>query len=200
MSTESRPLSVNRRRLLQGASWAAPAVVMTAAVPAMALSQQDLNLGVMFDGGGGANGYLNSVYFNLGTVYSGDAPYTLTAPVQVTLNVVGLLNSTNDERSFTAGSDYGTLTRGAYNKTTHTTTLTWTLPAGTSIPKLSTGTNVPDILFSFRDGLTGAGRLTNKIVVTSVTGALLSVPSAAPVDSSVVKDNNKSAVSPDGIY
>ena len=57
---------------------------------------------------------------------------------------------------------------------------------------------MPDILFSFGDGLAGVNRITNKIVVTAVNGASLS--QTLPVDSSVLKDKNKRAISPDGIY
>lgn len=165
-------------------------------VPAYAVSNESM-FGFNFDGGGGANGYLNSAYLNFGTTTG--SSYTLATPVTVTVNVVGLLTATNDERSFTVGSSNGSISRQTYNTATHTTTITWTIPAGTVVPPLATGgTALPDILFSFRDGLTGAGRLTNKIVVTSATGARLS--QTLPLDSSVVKDKNQGAVSPDGIY
>ena len=67
------------------------------------------------------------------------------------------------------------------------------------VPPLATGgTSLPDILFSFGDGLSGTKRITNKIVVTSITGG--ATTQTLPLDSSVVKDKNQGAVSPDGIY
>ncbi|WP_460476801.1 hypothetical protein [Brachybacterium huguangmaarense] len=56
-----------------------------------------------------------------------------------------------------------------------------------------TSNSIPDILFSFGDGLAGGQRITNKIVVTSISGGRMN---GLPVDSSVATD--VSGVSPDG--
>lgn len=196
-----------RRALLRTAAWTAPIVAASVAVPAYALSQQDERFGILFDGGSNSNGFLGNSYLDFGVATGSTAPYTLTSPIVITFSVVGLLTTATAERDYTAGSSYGTLSRGAYNSTTRTTVFTWTLPAGTSIPRVGTGTNVPDVLFSWRDGLQGLSRVTNKVVVTSITGGVItqvnsstSATSQLPADSSVAKDNNQSAVSPDGIY
>lgn len=174
-----------------------PVVASAAAVPAVAASPTNPDLAVLFDGGGGANGYLNATYFNLG-VPAINSPMTLQATVTVVINVVGLLETATDERSFSVGSSYGTVSRGSCNSATRTTAITWTLPAGTRIPKIGTGTNVPDVLFTFGGGASGAGRITNKLVVVSVSGGTIVSPQTVPVDSTIVKD--VSGVSPDGIY
>lgn len=189
-----------RRRLLKGVTWAAPTVVAATAAPAYAASQNDIAFGVLFDGGGGSNGFQNSMYLNFGVVSGGAAPFTLKEPIVLTIDVVGLNPNTTAERSFSAGTSYGTVSRAPYSTTTRTTTITWTLPAGMTIPALSTASNVPDALFSFRDGLAGTQRISNKVVVRSISGARLTQPSSVPVDSSVVKDVDRNAVSPDGIY
>lgn len=189
-------MNITRRQTLAGAAWSAPLIIVSATVPAYAASNEAV-FGFNFDGGGGANGFQNSTYLNFGT--TNGTTYTLQSPVTVTVNVVGLLTNATAERSFSAGSSNGSISRQTYNSSTRTTTITWTIPAGTVIPPLATGgTALPDILFSFRDGLSGAGRITNKIVVTSVQNARLS--QTLPLDSSVVKDKNQGAVSPDGIY
>lgn len=187
-------MNISRRQTLAGMAWSVPVVVASATVPAYAASGI---FAVNFDGGGGANGFQNSVYLNFGT--SNGTTQTLTKPVTLTINVVGLNTNTTTQRSFTAGSSNGTIGTKTYNSATRTTTFTWTIPAGTSIPPLATGgTALPDILFSFGDGLAGFNRITNKIVVTSVSG--ISLSQTLPIDSSVVKDKNQGAVSPDGIY
>lgn len=187
-------MAISRRQTLTAAAWSAPVILASAAVPAYAAS------GIFafnFDGGGGANGYMNSTYLNFGT--SDGTTRTLSTAVVVTLNVVGLNTTVTSERSFTAGSSNGAISRQAYNSTTRITTITWTIPKGTVVPPLATGgTALPDILFSFGDGLSGTKRITNKIVVTSITGGATTQP--LPLDSSVVKDKNQGAVSPDGIY
>lgn len=188
---------ISRRRLARGAAWSVPVVVSAAAVPAVAASPTNPDFAVLFDGGGGANGYLNSTYVNLG-VPATNSPITLQATVTVVINVVGLLATATDERTFTAGASIGDISRGKYNSATRTTTITWTIPAGTQIPKIGTGSNVPDVLFSFGGGASGAGRITNKLVVVSVSGGTVVSPQSVPVDSSIVKD--VSGVSPDGIY
>lgn len=194
---DTRP---SRRSVGKGVAWALPAVMIGAPAPAMAASQPSTKFAVAFDGGSGANGFLQSVYLNFGLAPGEQAPFTLTSPVTVHFNVVGLLAGTTDQRDFSASTSDGTLSRGTYDATTKSTPFTWIIPAGFSITTIGTDSSLPDVLFSFRDGLTGAGRLTDKIVVTSVTGANVTSPSAPPVDSSVVKDYNKSGVSPDGIY
>lgn len=186
-----------RRQTLVGAAWSAPIVLASATVPAYAASNEG-PYGFNFDGGGGTNGLLNSVYLNFGT--TNGSTQTLAKPVVVTVNVVGLNVNRSAERSFSAGSSDGTIGTRSYNSTTRITTFTWTIPAGKVIPPLTPLSNaLPDILFSFGDGLSNGQYITNKIMVMSVTGVnRLSQP--LPIDSSVVKDYDKNAVSPDGIY
>ncbi|WP_126855761.1 hypothetical protein [Kocuria sp. HSID16901] len=192
---------LRRRSIIKGGAWSAPVIVATAAMPAQAASPTNPDLGVLFDGGGGADGYLNSVYVDLGVPATG-TPMTLQAPLVMTLNVEGLLTAATDERAFTVSASLGSVSRGAYNVSTRTTTITWTLPAGTKLPKVSTASGVPDILFTFQDGesKTTTGRIKNKIVITSVTGGTIVTPSSTPIDSSVVRDVNQGAASPNGIY
>ncbi|WP_143467959.1 hypothetical protein [Kocuria massiliensis] len=141
------------------------------------------------------------MYVDLGVPAAG-TPMTLQAPLVISLNVEGLLTAATDERAFTVSASLGSVSRGAYNVSTRTTTITWTLPAGTNLPKVSTASGVPDILFTFQDGgsKTTTGRIKNKIVITSVTGGTIVTPSSTPIDSSVVRDVNQGAVSPNGIY
>lgn len=194
------PRSSPRRTVIKGAIWSVPVITAAANAPAYAASNT-VPFGIMFDGGGGANGYLNSAYLDLGISRKvARTTYTLINALVVVVDVIGLSGPAANERSFTAGSSYGTLSRAAYNASTRTTRLTWTLPAGTMIPKLSTANSVPDILFSFRDGATGNGRVTNKIVVQSVRNGYINDPAAPPLDSTVVRDQNQGAPSPDGIY
>lgn len=194
--------SIGRRKFAKGAAWSAPAIIATAAVPAYAASPTNPNLGVLFDGGGGANGAYNTVTVNLGLATSSTtSTLTLQTPIVVTFNIVGLLPAATDERSFYAVTSFGSKTRSSYNVATHTTTMVWTIPTGTVTPKLARGSDVPNILFTFNDGdsSTTDGRITNKIVITSVTGGTIVQPNAVPVDSSIVKDYAP-GVSPDGIY
>lgn len=186
--------------LVKGALWSVPVIVAASNAPAYAASNV-APFGILFDGGGGANGYLNSAYLDLGIARTSPLnSYTLIEDLVVTVDVIGLSGPAANERSFTAGSSYGSLSRADYNSATRTTRLTWILPAGTVMPKLSTSNSVPDILFSFRDGATGIGRVTNKIVITSIRNGYITDPHGPPLDSSVVKDQNHGAVSPDGIY
>lgn len=180
--------------MLRGAAWSAPVVAVSAVAPAMALSQQDARFDVLFDGGGGSNGFVNSAYLDLGTA-KGSGPFTLLQPLIITVQVVGLQANATSERGYGVGSSNGSISRGSYDPATRTTTITWTIPAGTVIPEVGTATANPDILFSFRDG--GAtNRITNKIVVTGITNG--GFVKSLPIDSTVVKD--VSGVSPDGIY
>ncbi|WP_346846234.1 hypothetical protein [uncultured Rothia sp.] len=189
-------MKISRRQTLAGATWSAPIILASSAIPAYAVSNE-ARFGFNFDGGGGANGYQNSVYLNFGT--TDGSTYTLQKPVVVTVNVVGLNTNTTTQRSFTSGSSNGTIGTKTYTAATRTTSFTWIIPAGTQIPPLATGgTALPDILFSFGDGLAGGQRITNKIVVMSAQNARVS--QSLPLDSSIAKDINKGAVSPDGIY
>ena len=189
----------SRRSVIKAAAWSTPVVVVGA--PAAAHAASPPGFAVEFDGGGGSNGYLNSVYLNLGTVTgSSTSDFTLTAPLVITIAVIGLNPNTTTERSFAPSSSHGTVVRGAYVTATRTTPVTWTLPAGEVIPLLGSGTRNPDLLFSFGGGLSGGVRITNKIVITGVAGGGITSPSAPPIDSSVVRDKNQGAVSPDGIY
>ncbi|MDO4917944.1 hypothetical protein [Kocuria sp.] len=190
----------SRRTLLKGAAWSVPVIAMAADAPAYAASNE-AQLGAVFDGGSGANGYLNSTYLNIGLARDGNlTSYTLVTDITVYVSVVGLLGATRDERSFGASTSNGTLTRGTYNADTRTTPFVWVIPAGTALVKASDASSLPDIFFRFQDGLTGAGRLTNKIVITGILNGRLSDPSTPPVDSSVVKDYKSGNASPDGIY
>lgn len=189
---------VDRRRLMTAAAWVAPVIMVGTAAPAFAASTPPL--GVNFDGGSGANGLYNTMYFNLGVASGCPAPYTLTQDLVITLDVVGLLTDATRERSFTATSSDGRVQRSSYNATTRTTTITWTVPAGSVLPVEGNATTNRDLLFVFQDGLSTAGRITNKVVVRSITGGVIASPSSVPIDSSVVGDYNQSRVSPDGIY
>lgn len=192
VDSSTRP-GASRRALLRGASWSVPTAAVAAVAPAYEASQPDVTFGVLFDGGGGANGYLTSTYLDLG-VAIGPKPFTLTAPLVLTIDVVGLNPNTTTQRSFTPSSSDGTIGTRAYNTATRTTTFAWTIPAGTVVPATGTATANPDILFSFGDGLSGSERITNKIVATSISGGRMN---GLPIDSSVAKD--VSGVSPDGI-
>lgn len=204
----------SRRHLLRRASWAAPALAVSVAAPAVAASPHDIAYGINFDGGGGSNGFFNSAYLNLGWA-TGTQPagtvLTLAEPLVVTIDVVGLNTAAPDERSMEFGSSDGAIVRRTYHQATRTTTLVWTIPVGRRIPVNGTATANPDVLFTFRDGASStsaAGRITDKIVVRSVAGGRITealttngaVPADLPIDSSVVKDCKRGAVSPDGIY
>ena len=188
-----------RRTLLKAAAWSAPVIVAASAAPAFAASPPNQQFGVVFDGQGGANGYFNTTYLNLRAADSVGA-FRSTAPVYVTVDVVGLLTNTTSERSFSANTSTGSIQRSSYNATTRTTQLVWTIPAGTYFPAENTTAAVPDILFVFGDGLTGQGRITNRVVVTGISGGRIVQPGSLPLDSSVVKDFVASRASADGIY
>lgn len=195
---ESTP-GTPRRTLLKATAWSAPVIVAASAAPAFAASPPNQQFGVVFDGQGGINGTLNSMYLNLRAADSVGA-FRSTAPVYVTIDVVGLLTNATSERSFTASTSTGSIQRSRYNATTRTTRLVWTIPAGTYFPAENITSAVPDILFSFGDGLSTQGRITNKIVVSGISGGRIVQPGSLPVDSSVVKDFVTSRASADGIY
>lgn len=186
---------VSRRSVTKGAAWSLPVIGVTAAAPALAASVAPL-YDIKFDGGGGSNGFMNSVYINFGTINSTKG--ALPSAVVVSFNIVGLnASASNYQRSFTVGTSTGTMVRSAYNSTTRTTSFVWTIPAGTKYDSMTNG--AIDALVSFGDGLApNLQRITNKIVVTSVSGVVIA--SGMPLDSTVVGDMNKSAVSPDGKY
>ncbi|EYT49542.1 hypothetical protein [Brachybacterium muris] len=191
------PVFGNRRALLRGIGWATPTAVVSTVVPAYAMSQHDVRFDVNFDGGSGANGFYNTTYLNLGIAPGGTAPFVLTQDLVISVEVVGLNPDSSRERSFSAGSSDGTIVRGTYNPATRTIPLTWTIRAGRSIPRAGIATSNPDIYFIFNDGGL-SNRITNKIVITSITGG--STSRALPIDSSVIKDYRSGNVSPDGIY
>lgn len=195
---ESLPVT-RRRTLLKAAAWTTPVIVAASAAPAYAASPPNQQFGVVFDGQGGANGYLNTMYLNLGAAETVGA-FTSTAPISVTIDVVGLLQNARDERTFTASTSYGSIRRSAYDSATRTTRLVWNIPSGTFFPAANIANNIPDILFSFGGGLSSQGRITNKIVVTSISGGRTVQPGSLPLDSSVVKDFVSSRASSDGIY
>lgn len=173
-------------------------MAVASAAPAMAATPPTQRFGVAFDGGGGANGLLNSMYMNLYST-TGQS-ITLTEPVTLTVDVVGLTGSGTAERSFTGDSSNGSVVRSSYNRATRTTRFTWTLPRGTVVPTTKVATANPDILFSFGDGGDSGGRITNKVVVRTIAGGRITAPSGLPLDSTVVKDYDQKAASPDGIY
>ncbi len=77
------------------------------------------------------------------------------------------------------------------------------ISAGTRVTSESRSSRNPRILFTFRDGAlstSGAGRITNKVVIRSIAGGRIVEPGSLPLESSVVKDYNQRATSPDGIY
>lgn len=198
MPEAPRTSSTTRRTVLHAAAWATPTIAVAAAAPAMAATPENQRFGVVFDGGGGGNGILNSTYLNL---YSTTGlSITLTEPVTITVDVVGVTGSGTAERSFTAGSSNGAIVRRTYDQTTRTTRIIWTLPVGTVVPTSQVATANPDILFSFGDGGHIGGRIRNKIVVRSIAGGRITAPSGLPIDSSVVGDYDQGAPSPDGIY
>lgn len=194
------PHGLPRRRVLQAAAWSAPVIALAAAAPAQASSPPSSTFAIEFDGGGGANGALNSMYVNLMTLPS-VSEITLEAPLTITVDVIGLSERARDERDFTAGSSGNRIQRSSYNPDTHTTRLEWMIPAGTRVTNRSQSSRNPQILLSFRDGASatpGAERITNKVVVRSITGGRIVAPTSPPLDSSVIKDLR--GVSPDGIY
>lgn len=196
------PSTISRRRVLHSAAWSAPVVALAAAAPAQAASPPSSTFAIEFDGGGGINGFLNSAYLNLMTLPSVEE-ITLEAPLTITVDVIGLSKLARDERDFTAGSSGNRIQRAAYNPDTYTTRLQWMIPAGTRVTNRSQSSRNPQILFSFRDGASktdGADRITNKIVVRSITGGRIVAPGPLPLDSSVVKDVRTDKRSGDGIY
>ncbi|MCT1366509.1 hypothetical protein [uncultured Kocuria sp.] len=190
---------LSRRDIAKGAAWSAPLVAATAAIPAYAASPTNPDLAVLFDGGGGSDGYFNSAYLNLG-VPASDTPITTQAPITMVIDVVGLNPNATDERSMTFGSSFGSVSRSSYNSSTFTTTITWTIPENTQLPVAKRGSGAVNVLFTFRDGASSKGRITNKIIIRSVSGGTIVSPQTVPIDSSVVRDANQGAVSPNGIY
>lgn len=203
MSGTPSPSNTSRRTVLRAAAWATPAIAIATAAPAMAVSPEQVQ--VLFDGGGGSNSYFNTAYVNLlppGGV--GSPTITTTHTLVFTIDIIGLNTLANDERSMGFAAHRGsTFQRAAYNATTRTTRIIWTVPAGSTINGTARGAEKTNLEITFRDGASstsGAGRITNKIVVRSVTGGTVVGPNQLPADSSVIKDYYRGAVSPDGIY
>ncbi|WP_369067134.1 hypothetical protein [Kocuria carniphila] len=195
--TESTP-GTRRRTLLKAAAWTTPVIVAASAAPAYAASPPNQQFGVVFDGGSGANGFYNTTYLNLRAAAT-VGEFRSTAPIYVTVDVIGLNTNATRERSFSAGSSDGSIERSSYDAATRTTRLVWTIPAGTLFPAANTAATVPDIYFIFNDGGL-SNRITNKNVVRSISGGRIVQPTSLPIDSSVVKDFNSGNASPDGIY
>ncbi|MFB6574327.1 hypothetical protein [Kocuria palustris] len=89
----------------------------------------------------------------------------------------------------------------AYDPATCTTRLQWMIPAGTRVTSESRSSRNPQILFTFRNGASstsGAGRITNTVVIRSIAGGCIVEPGSLPLDPSVVEDLR--GVSADGIY
>lgn len=198
-SSNHDAVRVTRRRLGKATMWTLPTIVAAGAVPAYAATPDSPTFGFQFDGGTFANGIPKLVFLNFGVAPGAAAPYTSASTITVTFDVVGL-NMTDGapERSMTITSSHGDITRGSYDSATRTTTFTWAIPAGTNFPTVSTSLGVPDVSLAFGDGFSFRGRVTNKIVVTSVSGAIVSSPGPLPLDSTIVKD--LSGPSGDGIY
>lgn len=194
----ARPYS--RRTALQAVAWGVPTIAVAGQAPAMAVSPNSQRVGILFDGGGGSNGWVNTVYVNL-MAPDGQA-YTTTAPMTFIIDVVGLNEKAQDERSFDLNARQGTsVQRGSYNPATRTTRLTWTVPAGSRVTPEQLGGAKTNLAIEFLDGASstrGAGRITNKVVVRSVTGGVIVSPTSPPIDSSIVRDVR--GISPDGIY
>lgn len=93
------------------------------------------------------------MYVNFGVAPSTSSTVLLSQAIAITIDVIGMNPSATAERSFTVSSSYGTVSRSAYKASTRTTTITWTLPAGTTLPTDSLASHVPDLPFSFGDGL-----------------------------------------------
>lgn len=197
--TSPSPRHASRRTVLKAAAWTTPVVAFAAQAPAVAASPANQIFGILFDGGSNIDGRLGNSYLNFGTTNS-VGTITLTQPVVIRFDVVGLLAGSTAVRDFTAGASTGQLSRGAYVASTQTVPFTWTLPVGTVIPPVGPGTSVPDVLFSWRDGGQSGQLLTNKIVVRSISGGRIVSPGTLPLDSTVVKDYNQRAPSPNGIY
>lgn len=196
MSENPRTPHTTRRHVLQAAAWATPTIAVAAAAPAMAATPENQRFAVEFaNDGGGINGRVMISYLNLGMIPS-IGRTTLTQPITVRFDVVGLMATATATRDFSASSSFGKLTRGSYNQATQTTPFTWTIPAGQSVNTIGLDAGVPDVLFNWRDGTHRGGLITNKIVVRSITGGMIVQPTSPPIDSSVVGDRRGG----DGIY
>lgn len=126
----------SRRRFITATAWTAPALVVVTATPTLAMSTRGFS--VLFNQAlAGSDGFVQQSYLNLG-MQPGTSAFTLPASMTVYFQVVGLNTRTVDERSFTASSSDGTVTKLAYDPTTRTTRFSWVIPAGTRIPSLST--------------------------------------------------------------
>lgn len=192
--SETSP-GASRRKVLTTVAWSTPAIAFAAAAPAMAASPANQQFAVEFSNIAGSNGYLEQSFMNLGTTAS-VGTITLTQPITIRFDVVGLLPEATAVRDFDAITSYGTLTEGSFDVRTQTVPFTWTIPAGTRISPLSSSSNVADVSFNWRDGASSAGRITNKVVVRSISGGRIATPSTLPIDSSVIGDRNGR----DGIY
>ena len=191
----------SRRRFITTTAWTAPALVVVTATPALAMNTRGIS--VLFNQlGAGSAGYVQQSYLNLG-MQRGTSAYTLPAPMTVSFQVVGLNTRTLDECSLGVDTSNGTVKRLGYDPVTRTKRFSWVNPAGTVIRTLSTSnpgdTAYPDVAFYWRDGLTSTGRITNKVVVTGISGPTSSLPltgygnrqagpASAPIDSAVVGD------------
>ena len=65
MPDTPRSSSTSRRSILHAAAWAAPTIAIASMAPAMAVSAHDQKVEILFEGGGGINGWANTVYVNL---------------------------------------------------------------------------------------------------------------------------------------
>lgn len=195
MSETPRTSAASRRTVLKAAAWTTPTIAVAAAAPAMAATPKNQRFAVEFDNASGVNGYLQASYLNVGMIPS-VGEIALTQPITIRFDVVGLMPTATNPRDFSASTSFGDLARGSYNRSTQTIPFTWTIPAGTQVNTIGQSARVPDVLFSWRDGAHNGGRITNKIVVRSITGGMIVQPKAPPIDSSVVHDRTGR----DGIY
>lgn len=199
VASKERAAPITRRRLGKAAMWSVPTIAAAGFVPAYAATPDSPTFGIQFDGGTWPNGAAKLAYLNFGVAPGAPAPYTSASTITVTFDIVGLnLTSGAPERFMVITSSHGDITRSPYDSATRTTTISWAIPAGTEFPTVSTSLRVPDVSLAFGEGASLKGRVTNKIVVRSVFGAVVSSPGPLPLDSTIVKD--LSGPSDDGIY
>lgn len=196
------PSGASRRKVLAAVAWSTPVIAFATAAPAMAASPPDQVFGISFDGGAGGNGAFNTTYVILYSARGGTV--TLTAPLRITVDIVGLNPAAQDERSSsdTLTTAFGSVTRLPYDPATRTTRLLWDVRVGTAVTAAKQGSDAVSLYIRFLDGSSAtpdAGRITNKIVVTGITGGSITQPNKLPVDSSVIGDV-RNTISPDGIY
>lgn len=177
------PQTSTRRALMKGAAWSVPAVAVSSAAPAFAVSMctaesmkaiDDAFANLLTKQGSltinfyqsiqSANGYLGESWLNLRN--DSDVPLRFTAehPLTLRVEVVNLTGSMSKERASTwPSTSWGTIARGDFNTSTGTRTYTWTI-VGT-VAAYGKGDNEPDFWFHWQ----GLGSITNEVRVTPLT-------------------------------